>query len=99
VNPYGYPSIPAERRATYLHLMHDNPRVAPILFHLQEHFPRRELDKALSYLKSNRLTGDRLEKFYLQNCGGSLLALQRTLLNRIKKERVHTPLIFGREFV
>jgi hypothetical protein len=95
-----FASIPPARREMYLRIVGNVTDVHPIthrLHFLDTHFPPNKLDKALSWLCKNNVTGDYFVKWFRQYCSNSDLEMVARLL-RIVDNAPILPVVAGRNF-
>lgn len=76
---------------------HDVHPVAMRLYFLFDHFPPNKLDKVLTWLVSNRLTGFSFVSWFNSECKGSDLEMHRFLLSVVDNLSLNR-VISGKDF-
>lgn len=85
------PSLSPKRRELIVRVMNDEPRVLPLIFHIQM---MRRCDEALQWMIDNHLTGTTFHSWFKEVQEGSPLKLIAFLKKQINRSRDTQP-VFG----
>lgn len=73
------------QRQLYLEVMDGMADLAPLLFQINQH--DRQID-ILLWLRDNKLTGRRLQAFFMGDCQRSFLTLIKYVVMKLEREQI-----------
>lgn len=73
------------------------PQVAPLMYHLNKHYPR--CDEMLKWMKNNKLIGNRFLLWVKHECDNSPLQAYSIILKNVYRDRENKKIKYGVDFI
>ena len=84
-----------QRRNLMLDAMDGHSELAPLMWHLDR---LTRCDQVLMWLIKNKITGQKLNEYWLKEHRGSILGMCKEIIRRICKDNELRPILVGRDY-